>query len=255
MSGLPMHRSSVKQVTIVYRVAAVVGAAAAFAVLSFGAPGLNDEPIVETPAPTQPGQRQAATQTEQGAAKVDEDQMTAIAIRFGMAEPEAEGSVATPAPSGQGDLREIQYLGSILSTTRRLAMLSLNGTQRVVREGQEIDDPSLGQIRLVAVEPQMIQIEQNGSVRRINKQSRSGAVLSVVQPASTNQPAGKIDPQNAKARRDRILREREGRLEEEQPSWRRPQVIEDENGIRTRSGDGGGTQTVPLTGSKPGASN
>jgi len=261
MSGLPMHRSSAKHVTIVYRAVAIAGAAAAFGVLSFGAPGLNNDPIVAavpTGATERDGDRAESKPGEQDAFRVSEAQMTAIALRFGMAEPVEDGSVGVPGETVEsGGTQDIQFLGSILSSSRRLAMLSLNGTQRVVREGQEINDPGVGRIKLVSVQPQMIQIEHNGSSRRITKQSRSAAVLSVVREIPSSQPAGGFDPQEIKARRERLLQERaDRRLEEERPDWRRRQVITDEkNGIRTRSGEGGGTQTAPLTGRKPGVSN
>lgn len=160
--------------------------------------GVRETPVEEIlpPAatPTDNGQQAAAPEREFTA-----EDMTGIDVRLATArvappkKPEETAANPTDTPgtapaegaSSQGGWR---YLGSVIEPNRRIALVSIDGRQRMLAEGREVDG-----VRLVQVTDDRIVIEDAGVRRGIRREQRHGSPVAWVNMPEA--PAGgRYDP-------------------------------------------------------------
>jgi len=156
-------------------------------------------------------------------------EMSKIGLDFNEPEPpkqpETEGSDPgeDPTKTPAGGLR---FLGAMIGSKKRLAMVEFDGSKRYVQLGRDLDG---GQ--LVAVEPEFIEIERNGDRERVDRAERVGSlVTTLANPQSTRavdpRSAAGIAERAAAAREQRRLdRERE---DEETPAERYRRIREEQ---------------------------
>jgi hypothetical protein len=144
---------------------------------------------VATPALVAP---QAAVSAPE--AKVDADVVDATATRLGMAwthtEPKAavtEASAEAPPPPVKHEGPDWVFLGPIHESDRNLAIISVDGHQKILAEGR-----TFGDTKLVGVANDGIDVEINGIPKHIDRGTRSGSAVAWVRNLQNNTPAARI---------------------------------------------------------------
>lgn len=131
---------------------------------------------------------------------------------------EEKGPVASAPPPDTGsagddppaeEARGWMYLGGIFEPRTSFAFVSVGGTQRIIRAGQELTDLNA---RVISIDPERIEIEVDGERQRIDRAAPAETMVSVnnaVVPLAS--PAGVIAPGTNESRmqRDRIQMELE----------------------------------------------
>lgn len=169
------------------QLAAVVLGVAAVSLWALDVPGMNSLPAapVVNPAESKPAVPAAAAPTTP---RVDPDGVAGLAMRLDEArvkEPvvaKAPESEPVPeAPAGP----EWTYLGPIFESDRSLAVVSVDGRQKILPEGRKY-----GETTLVSVAAEQIVVEDFSGRRTISKSSRPAqlAVAWVNQPTPTGVP-------------------------------------------------------------------
>ncbi|MCC6659302.1 MAG: hypothetical protein IT437_00280 [Phycisphaerales bacterium] len=181
MSARLIHRSSARRMTRGWQAAALVVALAAGALWAFELPGLSVPaqgrqplpstlPPIATPQPEPP--------------PPDADAVTGTAERLELARkpmPKAPPTNTEPTPPPAAAGLAWRYLGAIIEPTRKVALVSINGAQRMIAEGRTIrqEDHTL---TLAEVHQDSIVVEDNGQRMVIHKDARSGPIVSWVSP-------------------------------------------------------------------------
>lgn len=208
------------------RIAQVAGLAlAATAVLLWigGVPGMAIEdrpesPLVVQPPPADPAP-DAATPDLTSADLAD------MVERLEMARVQVEkpAVVAQDTPDDpeqeeekigdNADQPRWRYLGAIIEPTRRVALVSIEGRQRILAVGREIDG-----VQLLSVEPDSIVVSENGEQARLTRDERTGPSVAWVKMDSPldrpTLPAGstagaslQAEPEDADGRRNLYRRQ------------------------------------------------
>lgn len=86
--------------------------------------------------------------------------------------PDPDPDPMPPTPAADGWM----YLGGVFEPTTNFAFVSVNGVQRMIREGQELTDLDT---RVLSITPKMIEIERSGVRERIDRAEAVGALVSV----------------------------------------------------------------------------
>jgi hypothetical protein len=207
-------------------VALAAGALWAFELPGVSAPAQGDKPAVEPPP--------AVTSEQPALRPPDSDTVAGTAERLELArvpivKPEAPAGEA-PAPVAAGIAW--RYLGSIIEPTRKVALVSINGAQRMLAEGRTIEQEG-HTFKVVEVHPDSIVVEDNGQRLVLQKETRSGPLVAWVSPgagggvvdgmngvvsgvsaaqAANGQIVGRgIDPGEAERMREEIHARRAGR--------------------------------------------
>ncbi len=153
-------------------------------------------------------------------------------------EPDEPGVAPTTGPGWR-------YLGSIIDSRRRVALISVDGTQRMLAEGRTI-----GSTTLVSVQVDSIVIDDGSGHRELYKEERSGPLVTWVTPvtmegyqdpgmvnaASINQPARGLSA-------EAMARLRERGIDPGRASRLRPVV-------RDMQGGGSNPRAVPIPNSR-----
>lgn len=116
---------------------------------------------------------------------------------------------------------QLKYLGSIVEPNRKLALLSLNGIQRIVPLGSEanftLPEGTKVTLRVVGVSDSEVMIERDGARERVAKADRVSQAVTLVQnvgpqPGQPGQPgAQQAQPNPQESEIDRRRREAEDR--------------------------------------------
>lgn len=110
----------------------------------------------------------------------------------------SENPVEVAKPVEQG----VKFLGAIIEPTRRVALVSVNGKQRMLAAGQSLKlgtDEHADTLQVVSVDDDAVTIEDKGGRRRIDKSVRSGPAITTVASAAvagTEAPRGAEQPQS-----------------------------------------------------------
>ena len=181
MARMMITGMQARRYAIYGRTAGVVLLVAAGALWALDIPGINRDVPKPAPPAQQPGEQ---PKPQAAAAAVDAEDVSAMATRIGLAasvqakvEKVPEGPVAEPkAPTP-----DWAYLGCIREASRRLAMVSVDGHQKILAEGRKFGDTTL-----VAVNDDKITIEVGGESKTIDRGSRDGSSVAWVRNMSAN---------------------------------------------------------------------
>lgn len=108
--------------------------------------------------------------------------------------PKQDEAPTEAAPSAKG----VKYLGAIIEAERRVALLSIDGRQAMVAEGQ-----SRGELTVVAVEPESVRVKDRAGERDIAKEKRSGSVVTFANGSGGSPAVPSTVPPTAPVRRNR----------------------------------------------------
>jgi hypothetical protein len=187
MAGGMIHRKAARRLALVWQASAVVlalGAGVLWAVelpMVSGAAPVVPPPVNVPVAPSAPP-----------SPPVDREAVLSIAERLEAArKPVARASPPAPAagvgqpPASSG--LAWRYLGAIIEPTRRLALLSINGSQRMLAQGRSIESrDASGRVTqratLVEVREDAIVIDDGGRRIEIQKEDRVGPTVAWVPP-------------------------------------------------------------------------
>jgi hypothetical protein len=219
MSRIPLHRShAARYLRLMQGVAVLLLAGSILALVR-----------VDLPAPARPESESPGIQNwtvevsdkgEPAAVFVDPD---AIAIRFGAITEEAdpgqggEDLAADEPASGFGDIR---YLGAVIEPDRRVALLAVDGRQRMLAEGRQFES-TRGTFTLEQVSEDLVLIGIDGMTQRVRKANKA-ADATIGQLAAVTTPAGnanddanrRIDPKRLDRTDPQYLADLERRREE-----------------------------------------
>lgn len=132
-------------------------------------PGLGKklpaQPVVK------PAQTDAPRQAPASAKQLGRDELAAMAGRLeigaNVKKPEVKEEVAKTEPKPETPVTAWTYLGPIQEPDRLLALISVDGHQKVLAEGRKY-----GETRLVSVEPDEIVTEDSGGRHHVSKAER-----------------------------------------------------------------------------------
>jgi len=237
-------RAQARRNTHLAQGAALLLTAGAVAVVMLGVPLLNkpegeianiEQVLAERAAERSRTELMVASEDEPDAKRsVD---LAAVARRLSILSDEPqEEPVASETPLDNGESEsvagkiELKYLGSIVEPNRRLALISVNGRQRIVPAGSAAtfttDDGEKVGVKVISVASDEVEIERDGVRQRINKADRIAQAVTVVPAAGPQVTPPGTDPspqaseeseierrrREAQERRQRILdRQQEGR--------------------------------------------
>ncbi len=214
MSQAPT-RAHAKRNTLFAQGAAVVLAAVAVAVFIFGIPGVEPPNVEVQTVAELLAQRQAEqdrldqvdqVEDEHSARQVD---LEAVAERLAFLHQVAVADTDSPSDPDEpeqlntdgSEKVELKYLGHIAEPTRQLALISVNGRQRIVPLGQVATfTPEGGDtvtLKVVGLSASEVLIERNSVRERIYKAPRmSSAVTQVAAPPpeapGSNRPGDRL---------------------------------------------------------------
>lgn len=204
--------SQIRRRRRVGQIAAVVFLGAATGVIVFGLPGTEVRPISTNPRPDRPAPAPGdATADTAQAPPVDyawlADRLSSVGGVVPPPEPETpidpvERAETDPQrPVTTPSTIEVRYLGSIVEPRRRLALLTIDGVQRLLSEGEQAEG-----VELVEVGPDYatVLVENEDAERTIDRAGRRGSVVTEVKTGVGGQPvenANPLDPRNRPTRR------------------------------------------------------
>lgn len=185
MSGISISGSEARRYANYARMGGIVLLVAAGGLWALQAPGMNDLPV----KPVLEAAKPETTAPQVAAPKVDQETIVGSAERLDMAvvkapkedpKPVAAKPEPTEAPSGAP---EWAFLGPIKEANRTLAIVSIDGTQRVISEGRVV-----GETKLVSISDDRITV-QNGNVKReIRKSNGDGPRVAWIRNMPSNAP-------------------------------------------------------------------
>lgn len=191
MAGPRIHWKTARRRAISWQAAALVLALAAAGLWALEIPGISGQ--VTGVRPQLPAAAEPRSGAVEPAAPPGSGVITAMAERLELARKGRPAAATTPATTptagaSNGGMNW-RYLGSIIEPTRKLALLSINGSQRVLAEGRSIDqaDPSgrgTYRARLLEVRPDLIVVDDNGRRIEIPKDDPVGPRVSWVPPGA-----------------------------------------------------------------------
>lgn len=182
MAARLIHRSSAQRLARGWYAGALVVALAGGALWALEVPGISapadaEPPTVEPPAPL--------SQEQPVAQPPDADAVMGTAERLELAR--VPSNKPTPTPSETPTPPPVaagiawKYLGSIIEPTRKIALVSINGAQRMLAEGRTIQQDG-HTFKVVEVQPDSLVVEDNGQRLVLQKEARSGPLVSWVSP-------------------------------------------------------------------------
>lgn len=208
-----LHRAEAVIGMRVAQAAAAAAAALSVGLIALGGPGNVPAPAAPAPAsPEPPAPPGGSDDADASAGFVPESpDPRELAARLGVPrqekpapDPETVPDAAPdPVPSGA----DVQFLGAIIEGTRQVALVSLAGTQRLVRAGREVTLPTGERIKVVGVEGDALTVEEGGVRRTIAKSSPQGRTL-VTSRAAPPAVTGPTEAGMASAEREGIRRGR-----------------------------------------------
>jgi hypothetical protein len=197
----PPTRAQAKRNTLLAQGTAVLLAAVAIGVFIFGIPGVKSPQVeVQTVAELM-AQRQAEQDRLDQTETVEDGQserlvdLQSIAERLEFLHQAAKPDALADANPGEPEILntdgsekvELKYLGHIAEPTRQLALISVNGVQRIVPLGQVAtftpEGGDLVALKVVGLSAGEVLIERDGVRERVSKAPRMASA--VTQVAST----------------------------------------------------------------------
>jgi hypothetical protein len=184
-----LHSGDARRYVRMAQMAGIALGVSAAALWALDVPGLayREPARPNLPAPTQ----NAGNQTTD--VRFDRERTSDIAHRLDLGvrkppppparETPAEQPVAQappPPPAGPA----ITYIGPIYECSRILAVISVDGRQRIVPEGR-----SIGEARIVSVGENQIEVQDQAGRRTIDRGERSGSAVSWLRPSANNAAA------------------------------------------------------------------
>ncbi len=214
MSQAPT-RAHAKRNTLFAQGAAVVLAGVAVAAFVFGIPGVETPKVEVQTVAELLAQRQAEQDRLDQVDPVDEGQsarqvdLEAVAERLAFLHQVAVADTDQPPDPDEpkqlntdgSEKVELKYLGHIAEPTRQLALISVNGRQRIVPLGQvAIFNPEGGDtvtLKVVGLSAGEVLIERNGVRERVAKAPRGSSAVTQVSSAppeapGTSRPGGRL---------------------------------------------------------------
>jgi hypothetical protein len=184
MTGRMIHRNAAKRLARVWQVGALVVAVAAGALWALDLPGGAQVSATEPPELTpldEPASPHAA-----GAPSAKEDDIASMVERLELArapinKPAETTSTPTEPLSTAG--ASWRYLGAIMEPNRKLALVSIDGMQRMIPEGRTLNTGGRD-VTLEIVAPNAIIVLDNGQRMQIRKEGRSGPSVAWVSPTA-----------------------------------------------------------------------
>ena len=178
------------------RLTLVVGAAAGIGVVAVGALAVGGQGRLPEPPEQIAGQPQpVAPETEEPedlgvSPDVYAEQVgLALSSAYEWEEPAPEedlgsGTPGEPIVERTGD-QPVRYLGSIIGPDRRLAILSIDGHQRILAQGAGADG-----VQLVRVEDDRVIVRRAGGVETISKAEQVGPTYTILAGAGDGDAGG-----------------------------------------------------------------
>lgn len=228
----PLTRGHARRNKLLAQLAALVLAGGAIGVASLGVPmpgaGGGEVASVEQVMAERRAERERlaiAVPVDDTPAPARAVDLAAVAERMSMLNDmpaDSSGVVVTQGPGAEdlnpaADKTELKYLGSIVEPNRRLALISLNGIQRIVPMGGTASfstpDGAKVSLRVVGVTNDEMVIERDGVRERLSKADRVSQAVTLVQnvgPQSTAAPNAAQQPTD-ESEIDRWRREAEER--------------------------------------------
>lgn len=236
----PVTRTHARRNTLIAQGASLLLAGGALGVAVLGLPLLSEPPAKIATVDEVMAQRQAEHDRMQNVLPAEDEtesaqavDLLAVAQRLSVLgdPPQAvpsKGNPTTPEPEeiAETTKTELKYLGNIVEPNRRLALLSLNGVQRIVPMGgtTTITTPDGGKItlRVIAVSNEEVIIERGEGRERITKADRMAQAVTMVQSAGVAPGVPPTPTADANARSEESEIERRRREAEE----RRKRILE-----------------------------
>jgi hypothetical protein len=188
MAGTSISGGNAKKYANYARMGGVVLLVAATGLWALNIPGMQDMPQKPAPAP-EPIEKPKAVSAQESM-KVEPEQLTDAAYRLEIAWEKAEkpaapevGTEPEPEPPSAGP--EWSYLGPIKEAGRSLAMVSVDGSQRILALGR-----MLGETKLVGIDDEKITLETRGARRDVSRSARIGPTVAWIRGMQTNTPVG-----------------------------------------------------------------
>ncbi|MCL4221335.1 MAG: hypothetical protein KJZ65_08190 [Phycisphaerales bacterium] len=243
----PVTKTHAKRNTLLAQGGALLLAGVAVGVSLLGVPLLSSPQARFTTVEEVMAQREAERRSLELARPAEDEaqptrtvNLAAVADRLGVLVDLPAAATATEAgpgpqtPPQQVSNSELKFLGSIREPTRELALVSLNGTQRIVPVGGSTTfstpDGKTITLHVLSLEEGELIIERNGMREQLPKAARVSQTVTMVQtvgvqpgagPETGRQPAeeSEIDRRRREAeeRRQRII---ERQRETEGARWR-----------------------------------
>jgi len=203
-------RTQAKRNTLLAQAAAVLLAAVAVGAILIGVPGVKAPEAKVQQVSDLLAERQAERERAANAQVVDENapvreiDLTAVAERLELIHTGTVAAPVTPDIANQDETPatdqkvEIKYLGHISEPNRQLALLSVNGHQRIVPVGatarfspEGLDPVS---IKVVGLSSDEVTYERDGVQSRAQKGPRMAGAVTQVQVAAPTAARGGLDP-------------------------------------------------------------
>lgn len=189
MAGNTISGGNAKKYANYARMGGVVLLVAAGGLWALELPGMQTLP--EKPAPAPAPAEATKPEAARQAMKVEPEQVSDAAERLEIAwvkaekKPEPIEIEEKPDPTPAGP--EWTYLGPIKEAGRSLAMVSVEGSQRILAVGR-----LLGDTKLVGIEDDKIVLDTKGTRRDVHKSSRSGPTVAWLRGMPANTPMGSV---------------------------------------------------------------
>lgn len=154
------------------RTAGVVMLVCAASLWALEIPGMHNLPEKPEPKPAEPGLGTPAPTEQQATPKVDAEGVIGMSERLNLAvvhapkqpvTPKGEEIVTPPEPEGP----QWEYLGPIFAGERSLAIVSVDGTQKILAEGR-----LFGSTKLMKVSHDEIEVEAGKATKTIKRKEK-----------------------------------------------------------------------------------
>jgi hypothetical protein len=184
MARNSMSGAEARRFVLIGRTAGIALGVTAAALWALEIPGMGTLPAKPEVKPPAAAEQPATIEL----AKLDSDAVMGLSERLDLAghvtPPPVEPTITTappPPPTGP----EWKYLGAIVEADRKMAVISVNDRQKILREGK-----SYGDTKLLSVSPEAIEIEGPGGKQRIDKsERRPGMSVAWLKNLPPNTPA------------------------------------------------------------------
>ncbi|MFN0134059.1 MAG: hypothetical protein ACKVW3_16210 [Phycisphaerales bacterium] len=183
-----MHGAEARRLARTAQIGAVALGVSAAALWALDVPGVSSTPV-NKPVMVEPVKPELPTRVAAGDAP-ERESIAAVAHRLDeavikapapkvVAEPEPPKEEPAVEPTGP----DIQYLGPIFESGRTLAIISIDGTQKIVSAGKKI-----GSLTFVSADREKLVVEDAAGSREIQRKSRSDARVAWVSNMPSNTP-------------------------------------------------------------------
>lgn len=250
-----MHGAEARRLARAGQIGAVALGVSAAALWALDVPGVSSTPVTrpvvaEAPKPPAPPPSDAGTAPERDTILAVAHRLDVAVVKAPPPKPVEPPKAELPPPEPDPTVPEVAYLGPIIEPNRMLAIISIDGTQKIVCAGKKI-----GNLEFLQVERDKIHVKDGSGERTIERKPRSDTRVAWVSnmPANTPMPVAAVgNAQAAQARGGAMSPEVAARLRERGIDPNQIQRMRDLARERRGGGPGGGNFGQPGGGGQGG---